>query len=97
MWSAFLVSLVALCVCFSTTSVAATGFHSCASQKLENQGIFHLKASHAKCKLAREVAYGRMRGDETPKGFSCVPGPGGNLEPFTCARRSQTVKFSLEG
>jgi hypothetical protein len=96
-WSVLLLPLVVLCVCFGATSAAATGFHSCASQKLENQGIFHLKASHAKCKLARQVAYGRRRGDRTPKGFSCESGPGGNLEPFTCTRRNQIVKFSLEG
>jgi hypothetical protein len=96
-WSAVLVALVALCVCLGATPAAATGFHSCATQKLENQGIFDLKASHAKCKLARQVAYGRKRGSETPKGFSCVSSPGGNLEPFTCTRRNQIVKFSLEG
>ena len=75
----------------------AAGFHSCATQKLENQGIFSLKASHAKCKLARQVAYSRRHGDETPKGFSCVTGTGGNLTPFSCVRGGKVVKFSLEG
>ena len=79
------------------TPASAASFHSCASQKLENQGIFRLKASHAKCKLAREVAFGRRKGDATPKGFSCVTGEGGNLTPFTCTRRDQIIKFSLEG
>jgi hypothetical protein len=36
-------------------------------------------------------------GDETPKGFSCVTGNGGNLTPFSCFRRNQIVKVSLEG
>jgi hypothetical protein len=53
--------------------------------------------SHAKCKLARQVAFGLRGGDETPKGFSCVAAPGGNLTPFTCSRRGQVAKFSLEG
>jgi hypothetical protein len=79
------------------TPASAATFHSCASQKLENQGIFRLKASHAKCKLAREVAFARRNGDATPKGFSCQTGEGGNLTPFTCTRRNQIVKFSLEG
>ena len=34
---------------------------------------------------------------QTPKGFSCATGEGGNLTPFTCFRRDQVVKFSLEG
>ena len=72
-------------------------FHSCATQKLENQGIFSLKASHAKCKLARQTANARRRGDSTPKGFSCVTGAGGNLTPYTCTKQQQIVKFSLEG
>ena len=87
-----------LCVlCLGAKPAAAAAFHSCASQKLENNGIFSLKASHAKCKVARQVAYALRRGDATPKGFSCMSGPGGNLTPFTCFRRDQVVKFSLEG
>ena len=89
--------LFALCLCLAAKPAAAAGFHSCASQKLENQGVFSLKASHAKCKLARQVAFSRRGGDETPKGFSCVTGSGGNLTPFSCFRGSQAVKFSLEG
>jgi hypothetical protein len=95
--SALVAGLVVLCLCLGAKSAAAAGFHSCTSQKLENQGIFSLKASHTKCKLARQVAYGRRGGDETPKGFSCVAGNGGNLTPFSCFRGNQVVKFSLEG
>jgi hypothetical protein len=95
--SALVVAFVALCLCLGAKPAAAAGFHSCASQKLENQGIFSLKASHAKCTLARQVAYARRSGDQTPKGFSCVVGSGGNLTPFSCFRRNQVVKFSLEG
>ena len=95
--SALLAGLVALCLWVGAKPAAAAGFHSCASQKLENQGVFSLKASHAKCKLARQVAFARRRGDETPKGFSCETGVGGNLTPFSCTRRDQIVKFSLEG
>lgn len=95
--SAVVIALVALCLCLGAKPAGAAGFHSCASQKLENQGIFSLKASHAKCKLARQVAFARRGGDETPKGFSCVTGNGGNLTPFSCFRGNQTVKFSLEG
>jgi hypothetical protein len=95
--SAVVIALVALCLSLGAKPAAAAGFHSCASQKLENQGIFSLKASHAKCKLARQVAFARRGGDETPKGFSCVTGGGGNLTPFSCFRRNQIVKFSLEG
>ena len=95
--SGLVVALVALCLCLGAKPVAAAGFHSCASQKLENKGIFSLKASHAKCKLARQVAYARRNGDQTPKGFSCVEGVGGNLTPFSCLRGNKVVKFSLEG
>jgi hypothetical protein len=95
--SALVAALVALCLCLGAKPAAAAGFHSCASHKLENQGIFSLKASHAKCKLARQVAYARRRGDETPKGFSCVTGEGGNLTPFSCSRGNKVVKFFLEG
>ena len=95
--SAVVIALVALCLCLGAKPAAAAGFHSCASQKLENQGIFSLKASHAKCKLARQVAFALRGGDQTPKGFSCASGEGGNLTPFSCFRRNQTVKFSLEG
>jgi hypothetical protein len=95
--SAVVIALIALCLCLGAKPAAAAGFHSCASQKLENQGVFSLKASHAKCKLARQVAFSLRGGDETPKGFSCVTGTGGNLTPFSCFRGSQTVKFSLEG
>jgi hypothetical protein len=84
-------------LCLGGTPAAAATFHSCATQKLENQGIFSLKASHAKCKLARQTANARRRGDSTPKGFSCVTAPGGNLTPYTCTKQQQTVKFSLEG
>ena len=93
-----LATALLLCVlCLGPKPAAAATFHSCASQKLENNGIFSLKASHAKCKVARQVAYALRRGDATPKGFSCMSGPGGNLTPFTCFRRDQVVKFSLEG
>jgi hypothetical protein len=95
--SALVLGLAALFLCLGARPAAAAGFHSCASQKLENQGIFSLKASHAKCKLARQVAHARRNGDQTPKGFSCVVGNGGNLTPFSCFRRNQVVKFSLEG
>jgi hypothetical protein len=95
--SALVIVLVALCFCLGAKPAAAAGFHSCASHKLDNQGIVRLKASHAKCKLARQVAYARRGGDETPKGFSCMTGNGGNLTPFSCFRRNQIVKFSLEG
>jgi hypothetical protein len=95
--SALVASLIALGLFLGVKPAAAAGFHSCASQKLENQGIFRLKASQAKCKLARQVAYSRRNGDETPKGFSCMTGEGGNLTPFSCFRGSQVVKFSLEG
>lgn len=78
-------------------SPAAAAFHSCASQKLENEGIYSLRASHAKCRVARQVAHARRRGDATPKGFSCMTGQGGNLTPFACSRRDQAVRFSLEG
>ena len=84
-------------LCLGAKPAAAATFHSCASQKLENNGIFSLKASHAKCKVARQAAYGLRRGAATPKGFSCMSVPGGNLTPFTCFRRDQVVKFSLEG
>ena len=91
-------ALVALCLYFVGAEPAgAAGFHSCASKKLENKGVFNLKASQAKCKLARQVAFGLRGGDQTPKGFSCVAAPGGNLTPFTCSRRGQVVRFSLEG
>jgi hypothetical protein len=86
-----------LFLCLGPEPAAAATFHSCASQKLENQGVFSLKAGQAKCKVARQVAYARRSGDATPKGFSCVTGEGGNLTPFTCFRRDQVVKFSLEG
>lgn len=97
MSSALLVTLAALWLCLGAKPAGAAGFHSCATQKLENKGIFSLKARHAKCKLARQVAFGRRGGDDTPKGFSCKSRPGGNLTPFTCTRRDQVVKFSLEG
>ena len=84
-------------LCLGGTPAAAATFHSCSTQKLENQGIFRLKASHAKCKLARQTANARRRGDSTPKGFSCVTAPGGNLTPYTCTKQQQIVKFSLEG
>jgi hypothetical protein len=94
---ALVAALTTLCLSIGVKGAAAAGFHSCASDKLENKGIFRLKASHAKCKLARQVAFGLRGGDDTPKGFSCVAGEGGNLTPFTCTRRDQVVKFSLEG
>ena len=84
-------------LCLAGSPASGATFHSCATQKLENQGIFQLKASHAKCKLARQTANARRNGDSTPKGFSCVTGAGGNLTPFTCTRQQQIVKFSLEG
>jgi hypothetical protein len=97
MSSVVAVALAALCLCLGAKPADAAGFHSCATQKLENRGIFSLKAKQAKCKLARQVAFARRSGDETPKGFSCVIGEGGNLTPFTCLRRGQVVKFLLEG
>ena len=90
-------ALLLVFLCLGANPAGAANFHSCASQKLENEGIFSLKASHAKCKVARQVAHARRGGDATPKGFSCVTGPGGNLTPFSCVRRDQRVKFSLEG
>ena len=90
-------ALLLFFVCLGAKPAAAATFHSCASQKLENNGIFSLRASHAKCKVARQTAFARRRGDATPKGFSCMTGQGGNLTPFTCFRRDQVVKFSLEG
>ncbi len=93
-----MLALAAICLYFVGAEPAgAAGFHSCASKKLENKGVFNLKASQAKCKLARQVAFGLRGGDQTPKGFSCVAAPGGNLTPFTCSRRGQVVRFSLEG
>ena len=89
--------LAALCLVLGAKPAVAAGFHSCDSQKLDNKGIIDLKASHAKCKLARQVAFGLRGGDRTPKGFFCVAGQGGNLTPFSCSRRDQVVKFSLEG
>lgn len=90
-------ALLLFLLCLGAKPAGAATFQSCASQKLENNGIFSLKASHAKCKVARQTAYARRGGDESPKGFSCVTGSGGNLTPFTCFRRDQVVKFSLEG
>ena len=90
-------ALLLCLLCLGAKPAAAGTFHSCASQKLENKGIFGLKASQAKCKVARQTANARRSGDVTPKGFSCVTGSGGNLTPFTCYRREQVVKFSLEG
>jgi len=95
--SALFAALLALLLCLATEPAGASGFHGCATQKLENRGVFKLKTSHAKCRLARQVAFARARGDETPKGFDCVTGSGGNLTPFDCMRRDQTVRFSLEG
>jgi hypothetical protein len=77
--------------------VLRVAFRSCTTEKLENQGVFQLKASHATCKLARQTAFAQRRGDATPKGFSCLPGIGGNLTPYTCSRQQKIVKFSLEG
>lgn len=95
--SVVLAALVTLCLSLGVKPAGAAGFHSCASKKLENQGIFRLKASQAKCKLARQVAHARLNGDQTPKGFSCMTGAGGNLTPFSCSRGGQAVRFSLEG
>jgi hypothetical protein len=82
----------------ATSAGAATTFHSCGPRpELENNGIFRLKASHAKCALARQVAYGRLHGNESPKGFTCVEGVGGNFTPFRCSRGASLVNFSLEG
>jgi len=97
MASALAASLVSLGLFLGVRPAAAARFHSCASQKLENKGIFNLKASHAKCRLARQVAFGLRGGDRTPKGFSCASGEGGNLTPFTCTRRDQVVKFAVGG
>jgi len=84
-------------LCFGSTPARAGGYHSCTTQKLENQGILNLSASHAKCRLARQVAYARKRGDRTPKGFSgastCI-GCGSNIS-FSYVRQRQRVKFSL--
>ena len=89
--------LVLLGLLVGSGPAAAAEFHSCASQKLENQGVFKLRASHAKCRLARQVAFARRGGDETPKGFGCTTGAGGNLTPFSCARGTKLVRFQLEG
>jgi hypothetical protein len=94
---ALIAVLATLCLSLGAGPAGASGFHSCDSKKLDNKGIINLKASHAKCKLARQVAFARRGGDQTPKGFFCVTGPGGNLTPFSCTRRDQVVKFSLEG
>jgi hypothetical protein len=94
---ALLPLLVVLGLTVGAVPAAAAEFHSCASQKLENQGVFKLRASHAKCRLARQVAFARRGGDETPKGFSCTTGAGGNLTPFSCTRGTKLVRFQLEG
>ena len=59
---------VALLLSFGARPAAAAGFHSCASQKLENQSIFRLKASHAsasslgRSRLGCGTETGRRRG-----------------------------------
>jgi hypothetical protein len=97
---AIALTLAALCVglCLGAGPAAAGGFTKCGPrQQLENNGIFGLRAMNAKCKLARNVAYGYKRGDTTPKGFTCMTGTGGNLTPYTCVRTASVIKFSLEG
>jgi hypothetical protein len=97
---AILVTLAALCVglCLGAAPASAGGFTSCGpKQKLENNGIFSLKARNAKCRIARQVAYARKRGDATPKGYTCMTGTGGNLTPYTCVRTASVIKFFLEG
>jgi hypothetical protein len=97
---AAIVALAALTLCLSlgAGTAGAGGFTKCGpKQKLENNGIFGLKAMNAKCRLARQVANARKRGDNTPKGFTCMTGAGGNLTPYTCVRTASVIKFSLEG
>jgi hypothetical protein len=97
---ALALALAALCVglCLGAGPAAAGGFTKCGpKQQLQNNGIFGLRAMNAKCRLARQVAYARMRGDATPKGFTCMTGAGGNLTPYTCVRTASVIKFSLEG
>jgi hypothetical protein len=93
-----LAALVSICLCLGAGSAAASGFTPCGpKQKLENNGIFNLKAKNASCKVARQVAYARRGGDTSPKGYTCMTGPGGNLTPYTCVRTASIVKFFLEG
>jgi hypothetical protein len=78
---------------------AAQAFKKCRAgqAKLKRNGILHLRARRAKCKLARQVAYGVIRGAKSPKGFACVTGEGGNQFPVRCTRGRQQVRFTLEG
>jgi len=78
---------------------ASQAFKKCRAgqEKLKRNGIFHLRARRAKCKLARQVAYGVTRGATNPKGFACVIGEGGNRFPVKCTRGRQQVRFTLEG
>ena len=97
---AILAALAALCLCLAlgAGTAGAGGFTKCGPrQQLQNNGIFGLRAINAKCRLARQVAYARKRGDNTPKGFTCMSGTGGNLTPYTCVRTASVIKFSLEG
>ena len=78
---------------------ASQAFQKCRAgqAKLKRSGIFHLRARRAKCKLARQVAYGVTRGATSPKGFACVIGEGGNRFPVKCTRGRQEIRFTLEG
>ena len=90
----FLVATLALAtaallfsLCLGSTPAAADPgvFRSCTTQKLENQGILKLSAKHVKgCRLARQVAYARLRGDKTPKGF---------LPLILCRSEAATFKY----
>src|SRR5262245_29037190 len=95
--SALIVALATVCLCLGVEPAAAAKFHSCASQDLANKGISQLRASHAKCRLARQVALARRGGDKTPKGFSCKSGSGsgGDVTAFTCSQQDRVVRFLL--
>ena len=95
--SAFVVALLASCLCLGAKPAAAAGFHSCSTQTLVNKGISQLRARHANCRLARQVALARRGGDKTPKGFSCVSGSGsgGDLTAYSCSKQERVVRFLL--
>ena len=90
-------------LCLGSTPAAADPgvFRSCTTQKLENQGILKLSAKHVKgCRLARQVAYARLRGDKTPKGFLplilCQSGCGKPFQyQYIRPHKQQIVKFWL--
>jgi hypothetical protein len=96
---AIILALAALCLCLvlGAGSASAGGFTKCGPKdKLSNNGIIGLRAMNTKCRLARQVANRFVAGDETPKGFTCMQGVGGNLIPITCVRTASVVKFGFE-